>query len=336
MKDITHILVESTLRKTLKDIKDSPKRSIRNLVDLGLNFTKGRFQKPFLETVQKMLENECSPYYNLISDIVYNVNHERLISFGMNVGYNGCTKGAKKIREIENKENYNIPWSVSLEIDGANYLDNEEKYFYVIEQGKNLGIYTYLIFSDSNVKSILSLAKIHSDCAFAFFCNKEDIEDSVLDEADKLYNVMLVVNYDESMTNTITLLRDRQMLYSVFIPYDDSMVESITSGDCFDCIEDFHPVFTGLVPTRQCSVKAISKVYKYVIEVRKKQELQTVLWDVYSDSQTIDSVISDSSCVAAFNKNGDFVIRGNDAVYYDCNIFNFSLIEIFKKVFSKV
>lgn len=336
MKDITRILVETTLRKTLNEIKDSPKRTIRNLVDLELDFAKGRFQKSFLETIQKMLEDEHSPYYDLISDVVYNVNHERLISFGMNVGYNGCTKGAKKIREIERKENYNIPWSVLLEIDGKNYLDNEKKYFSVIEQGKNLGIYTYLIFSDWNVKSILSLAKKHNDCAFAFFCNKEDIEESILDEADKLYNVMFVVRYDENMANTIMLLRERQMLYSVFIPYADSEVKNIVDGDYFEGIEDFHPVFTGLLPTENCSNQAIEKVYDYVTETRKNQELQTILWDVYSDSKFIDSIISDDSCTAEFDKNGNFINRGNNAIYDNCNIFNFSLIEVFKKVFSKI
>lgn len=334
MKDITRILVESTLRKTLKDIKDSPKRSIRNLVDLGLNFTKGRFQKPFLETVQKMLENEHSPYYDLILDTVYNVNHERLITFGMNVGYNGCTKGAKKIREIENTEKYNIPWSVSLEIDGKSYLYNEEKYFSIIEQGKNLGIYTWLIFSDSNVKSILSLAKKHSDCAFAFFCDEKDIGNNILDEAEKLYNIMFVVRYDENMANAITLLRERQMLHSVFIPYDDSKAKDITSGDFFEGIEDLHPVFTGLLPTRKCSKSVREQAYNYVIGARKSQELQTILWDIYSDSNFIDGIISDNACAAAFDKNGNFVAFDRDNEDINYNIFELKLVDIFKAVFA--
>ena len=122
MKDITRIFVETTIRKAIRDIKDSPKRSFRNLIDLGLNFAKGRFEKPFLVSVQNLLQNEQSPYYDLVLDTVHNVDTDRLITFGMNVGYNGCTKGAKIIREIESKENYNIPWSLSLEIDGVNHI----------------------------------------------------------------------------------------------------------------------------------------------------------------------------------------------------------------------
>lgn len=336
MKDITRILIETTLRKTLNEIKNSPKRSIRNLVDLGLNFTKGRFQKPFLEAVQKMLENEHSSYYDLISDVVYNVKHERLITFGMNVGYNGCTKGAERIREIENRENYNIPWSVSLEIDGDNYLDQEKKYFSFIEQGKNIGIYTYLIFSDRNIKSVLSLARMHSDCAFIFFCNKDDIDESALDEADKLYNVMFAVRYDEEMSNTIRCLRERQMLHSVFIPYDDILAEDIVAGDYFEGIEDLHPIFTGLVPTENCKEAAVEKVYEYVTQTRKNQKLQTILWDVYSDGRFIDSIISSDSCVAVFDKYGNLVTKSREEACECYNIFNFSLVEIFRKAFSKI
>lgn len=336
MKDITKILVETTLRKTLKDIKDSPKRSFRNLIDMGLDFAKGRFQKPFLEAVQQMLKNEHSPYYNLISDVVYNVNHERLITFGMNVGYNGCTKGAKKIREIESKEHYNIPWSVSLKIDGKNYLDNEEKYISVIEQGKVLGIYTWLIFADWNVKSILSLAKKHSDCAFAFFCDEADIDENLMDEAENLYNVMFVVRYNEEMINTVSLLREREMLYSVYIPYNDDNVTEITDNDYFEGIENLHPAITALTPTFNCSVQAREKAYEYVINIRKNQELQTILWDTLSDSKFIDSVISENACTAIFNENGNLVSFDTGKVDEEYNIFNMGLIDIFKTSFAQI
>ena len=44
-KDITKILVECMLDKILQDSRSSPRRLARNLVDISLNFAKGRFQK---------------------------------------------------------------------------------------------------------------------------------------------------------------------------------------------------------------------------------------------------------------------------------------------------
>ena len=47
-KDIDYILIENSVKKALRDIQDNPKRTIRNLVDYGLEFAKGGFQKQSL------------------------------------------------------------------------------------------------------------------------------------------------------------------------------------------------------------------------------------------------------------------------------------------------
>ena len=99
-KDINWMLIESVVRRTVQKLHDSPEREIRNLIDLGLSFADGRFQRKFLKASQKMLRNEKSAYYPLIKDVVSHVDEERLVTFGMNLGYNGCTRGAKTIRQI--------------------------------------------------------------------------------------------------------------------------------------------------------------------------------------------------------------------------------------------
>ena len=43
----SRILIETIVRKALKDIKKSPERSSRNLVDLALQFSEGKFQQDF-------------------------------------------------------------------------------------------------------------------------------------------------------------------------------------------------------------------------------------------------------------------------------------------------
>ena len=84
----TRILIETIVRKTLRDIQNAPERSVRNLVDMALNFSNGRFQKRFFEGAQQMLTNEHSAYYPLVRNVVSNVEHERLLRFGLNIGYN--------------------------------------------------------------------------------------------------------------------------------------------------------------------------------------------------------------------------------------------------------
>ena len=46
---IARILVETAVRKTIRDIQQDPRRSMRNLMDMALNFAGGRFQQRFFE-----------------------------------------------------------------------------------------------------------------------------------------------------------------------------------------------------------------------------------------------------------------------------------------------
>ena len=82
--DITSVLVESAIRRTLKNIQESPERATRNLIDLGLQFSDGRFQTRLLSQAQRMLQNQDSAYYELVKNTVETVDHDILASFGLN------------------------------------------------------------------------------------------------------------------------------------------------------------------------------------------------------------------------------------------------------------
>ena len=51
---VSRILIETTVRQTLKGIQEDPERSIRNLVDMALQFSEGRFQNRFFETAHTL------------------------------------------------------------------------------------------------------------------------------------------------------------------------------------------------------------------------------------------------------------------------------------------
>lgn len=147
VNSLNRILIEATVRRTLKQIKDDPKRSTRNLVDMALNFSEGRFQQHFFETAQRMLKNEHSSYYQMIPDAISTIDTERIITFGMNVGYNSCTAGANIIRTLESEEHFSIPWSITLSMSGADYINRNNAYLSLIEQGRRWefthGLFTF-------------------------------------------------------------------------------------------------------------------------------------------------------------------------------------------------
>ena len=111
---MSRLLIEATVRQTLKGLQEDPKRSVRNILDMALQFSRGRFQSRFFETARTMLENENSAYYTLVQDAAAHIETEHLVRFGMNLGYNSCTWGARRIRANEEKLGFNIPWAVTI------------------------------------------------------------------------------------------------------------------------------------------------------------------------------------------------------------------------------
>jgi len=220
-KNMTSVLIETTIRNTIRQIKEDPERSIRNIVDMALHFANGRFQQHFLSAAQNMLQNENSSYYKLIPDLIHNIDEERIITFGMNVGYNSCTVGAQKIRDIESKEHYNIPWTISLELTGEQYIHYPYVYQSLINQGRALGIYTWIIHSFGQISYLLELADAFPDCAFPIFCSANELTGEVLDDAESIKNIMFIIPYSDQSEDIYKQLRARNFLYSVSYPYSD-------------------------------------------------------------------------------------------------------------------
>ena len=154
---MSRIIIETTVRQTLKGLKENPKRSIRNLVDMSLHFSEGRFQSHFFQTARTMLEHEDSAYYSLVEHSTSHIETEHLVKFGMNLGYNSCTWGAQRIRRNEQRLGFNIPWTVLFQMDDLQCLDHLFEYDSAITEGEQLGIYTWGLLSRTDPMALLPL-----------------------------------------------------------------------------------------------------------------------------------------------------------------------------------
>lgn len=336
MRNVTHVLIETVVRRTLKDIQDSPKRSIRNLVDMALNFSEGRFQQQFFEVAQSMLQNEQSPYYALIQDVAAHVDTERLVRFGMNLGYNGCTVGAKRIRELEKQYGYNIPWTVALSLDIALFMTWQQRYHEVIAQGEEMGVYVWQLICEKQAQPILTLPLEHPDSAFILYCPAEEITDTFLDMAAELNNLMIVVRYDGDETaEACVKLRERGLLYSLYFTYKEADMEAIRSGDFFCGAQQLHPAFTALLAESGCPAEVQKAVYECIEQDRRAPQYETILWETVLDSSYVDGIISGDACTAGFDPQGQMyaLYARMDGTCF--NLFENNLSEIFKAAFPK-
>lgn len=167
--DMTRVLVESTIRRTLKAMRESPEREARNLVDAGAQFSTGRFQTRLISHAQRMLQNSKSAYYALVKDVVTYADHDNITTFGVNLGYNSCTKGARLIRETEREKGFNIPWALHLMVSQEKLAGDPGLYPSILREGTSLGIYTYLLFVPGEAQAVLPLVMEYPDCAFLLF-----------------------------------------------------------------------------------------------------------------------------------------------------------------------
>lgn len=195
---IARTLIQTVVRQKLNAIKSDPERSLRNLVDMGLSFAVGGEQKRFLQQAQHALQDENSAYYRIIYDMALHVDTEHLMGFGMNLGYNSLTAGARTIRRLESECGYDIPWCLTLAIDRKGYTAHESDYTNLIEQGKRLGIYTYLIIAPELPVGLFTLLRQQKDCAFLLFTSPDELTGDVIDTMAQLYHVMPVVRFGDA------------------------------------------------------------------------------------------------------------------------------------------
>ncbi len=328
-RDINRILIEAAVKKALKDMEESPKRAARNLVDLGADFSGGRFQKRFLGVAQKMLCNEDSAYYELITDMITHVDREILLEFGINLGYNSCTRGAAKIRSIEAQRNFNIPWSLSLVIEEKELEEKGDVYASLLEQGTALGIYTYLLFLQSgDPKRLFSLVKGRPDCAFVVFLKGVQVTKEYREMAGAVKNVMTAVCGEEAMEEACGALRKNGLLYGVYGKYSQGNKDGILNGSWLAAMKKGKPYFAFLAAKEDCTDQTRREVYEYVLTVRNSQSQPVVLMDLKQDTLTIDGIISDGICMAAFDPKGQLHTNEGMKEGEQYNIFQNSLESI--------
>lgn len=333
----SRILIENMVRGALQEIKDSPGRGARNLVDMALHFSKGRFQKHFFSLAQSMLHNENSAYYSLIQDVAENVDHNRIVKFGMNLGYNGCTLGAKKIRQIEEKERFNIPWSMSLEMNQEILTGQPDSYSSIIKQGMALGIGTYLLFSSGLLNEVLYLAEAYPDCAFILFCSPADITEEIMEKTEHIYNIMFSISYeDEDGTeNACRHLRQYGYPFALHYIYRQENAEDILNDELIVCIKNYHPAFAFFIPNSSCNTETKHYVYEYIKHIRNHQLYPVISMDVHYDNIFIDSIISEDACTAGFDQYGHLLKYVDNTIFLNKTLFDTELKDIFKTAFPK-
>lgn len=334
-KTMSSILVETVVKTTLKNLKADPERSIRNLVDMALHFSDGRFQQEFFRVAQTMLENEGSPYYALVRDVISYADTDRLLQFGMDLGYNSCTLGARQIRDNERRSGHNIPWTVLFQLDGSS-PERLERYSAAISEGEKLGIYTWMLFAPAEPEKVLELVRDHPDSAVFLFCGSEGLLPGLLDGISELKNLMPVLRYQEEQTEGCAQLRALGAPYCVWSPYGAGDLAAILDGELFVGAQQTGAVITALVPRPDCPEEDRRQVRQAVERARNEQLYQTIPWELEGDDRRVNEIISDDACAVYFDREGRLLGGDGSPIRPDLCLFERGLAGVLALAYPKM
>lgn len=324
---VNRIMVNTIVKKAIHDIKIDPERTVRNLIDMALKFADSKFQKQFYSIAQSMLTNEQSSYYTLVKDTITKVNEETLLTFSMNLGYNGLYEGSQKIRS---NARHSVPWNIALTITEGKLYDRHHR---TIEQGEKLGIHTWHLFSNHGIFECLTLAQAHPDSAFVILAGNHEISWSVLDCAEEIHNIAIMIPFDKDSDTVCDMLRISGILFGLYDTYTEKDLEAIESGALLQDMEQFHPAFAMLKPQFPCQQALRERVYRWITQARLSQEYKTIPWELYGDTMLVDGVISEIPRWVGFDEYGQLHTENGIDRTYGLNIFVNELPEVLNRVF---
>ncbi|ARP49919.1 hypothetical protein B6259_02835 [Ruminococcaceae bacterium CPB6] len=297
--------ISAAVEKGFKDIERDPKRSVRQLVDLGTYFAKGRFQRYFFDIFGEMLHNENSSYYKWIHDLVVNADQKQLKTFGMNLAYNGWTVGARTVRTLEKAAGYNVPWTLIFHFSKSG-LFTPQMLDRAIQQGEELGIYSYMIFSNGEEApmELVPVLENHPDCAFVLFCENRQVSDELITVILQVKNTLLCLHCDDGFLQTAKQMNSRHCFFAAWYPYDDTFQKAFYQRELLPQVLQARTPFFFFIALRTCSSQKRREVRSEILKCRQTQSEPVFCIDFYADLAFIDGVISSDPCVLTFNADG--------------------------------
>ncbi|HHY77733.1 MAG TPA: hypothetical protein GX498_04385 [Clostridiales bacterium] len=342
--EIIYRIIEAAVDKGIKDITDNPNRGLRRLLDLGNHFAKKGFQKSFFRIASQVLNDESSPYYKLADNIVRNVDPHIIKRFGINLGYNCWTYGAKKIREHEKINGYNIPWTIVF------YLQDETENGLSVSQisdilntAESIGTFCGMFFLNEDIEKLRSIIKMlgeHRRSCYILFLKPEIISDEIANLISGSYNIIVAFDTNDIENNQLCkngarILLDNKCLYGAYCTCNDSNLNYYISDSYLETLEDLKCSFAFYINKSLYEMKNKLMFSKFMSDSKYRGSYSLFLIDFYEDLSFIDRVISTDKCFIAIKNDGSIMTLKDGTSAKGLNIKTHSLKTILKKTMPR-
>jgi len=308
--ELQHRLMRQTINiavnKAIEDMRSNTKRSIRNLIDLGLLFSQSENQKWFFNTAKKVISNPRNPYNELTARMIANVNNQTIKTVGINLGYSSLTYGANKLQKRQAEMNRPIPWLLIFDIpescpDFFHQMEN------LIREGRELGIYSYVFcpHGANDMITLCEIAKQFNECLFVFKVSSVLIADQTVKSLSGTHNAVVSVqaaNADlncESFVNASQILKQNRCLYGFHVSYNENNLEKVTAPEYVRSAIGLGNLFGMYIADNGVSRACRDAVYAFVCNERGESGQPLIALEWFRDMRHIsEKILSGSGYMA--------------------------------------
>lgn len=300
---LTRSVVEALAGRGIRKIAQDPERGLRALVDMGAATAKGRFQRHYMDIIQGALEDENCPYYELVCRTARQTEERNLCAFGVNVGWQSWTAGAQRIRDFEAANGFDIPWSMTLHMDGGG---EEMDWSALVRSGQECGIWTYFLHVGGDPDAAAQAAALAAGapaCAFLLFISPEAVY-PLLEALTALDNVMTVVDASSGdWPRAAAALREERRLYGFWRPCETD--GDVDAADCWlEEIQHEGALAAFFLPGPGCTAAGRARLGRFTEETWQCRRYPMLIFDYYKDILLVDEIISDGPCFAGVLPDG--------------------------------
>ena len=296
--DLQRMIVEGTVNRALRDMEGDTHRTARNLVDLGRSVAKGPFERQFLDACRRILDDDSSPCFEMLRRVLSCFDRQTLVTFGVNVGFEGCSRGAKRIREAEAREGFNIPWAVRISMGDRGLSIGCVRR--VVAEAVDLGIHMFILEDQGLVqRELQGLTEEFPTCAFGLLT--EGAGSWEMDGLTTCHNLLLCIDGCGVQAQILCrALEDARIPYAVYLRCDDCL------DDLDHRLEAAQELGSPLVVLLgdEAGTETRQQLHRRVLEARSSYTYSFVPMDLPGDLLAIDRIISDDPCSLSLLPDG--------------------------------
>ena len=332
----------------VKEVQNGREKAYLEMIDTIQKYMSdmGKVDWDYLKEVATNPQYTLNHYLNSILD---EVDPSVLKKTLLNLGYEAFYHGTKTIRHMRKIHGCNIPWIILMDPTSAcnlhctgcwaaeygNKLNlSLEEMDSVITQGKELGIYFYMLTGGEPLvrkKDIMELCRKHNDCVFLAYTNGTLVDDELCKQMREAGNLFLALSVEgkpavndmrrgegvyAKVMQAMDLLKSYGLVFGTSICYTRQNAESVTSDAFIQMIIEkgcryalyFHYMPVGndasvdLLPT----VEQRTYIYHRVRELRNMKTGPGIFtMDFQNDGEFVGGCIAGGRNYFHINANGD-------------------------------